>query len=72
LLLSEAKQGQNVKIKATGGNEITYQTLRFGLDIGSIIKVEKNIKNGPTIISWNQLEIAIGHDIASIIEVELP
>lgn len=68
--LSEAKEGQNLTVRNITNEEITWQLLRFGLEEGSRIKVEKNIAGGPVIVSKNQLEIAIGRKIAQVIEAE--
>ena len=69
LLLSDVRDGETVVVINTGSDEIMVQTLRFGLDTGSIICVEKNISGGPVIVSRNQLEIAIGREIAKNILV---
>ena len=49
--------------------EITVQALRFGIGEGTRIQVQKNIRGGPVIISKNQLEIAIGRQLADCIQV---
>jgi len=68
--LSEAKEGQSLTVTNITNEEITWQALRFGLEEGSRIRVEKNIAGGPVIVSKNQLEIAIGRKIAESIEGE--
>ena len=68
--LNQAKEGQKVVIKSTGSDEVTWQALRFGIEEGCQIRVEKTIPGGPVIISKNQLEIAIGQQIAKLIEIE--
>ncbi len=69
--LTEAKDGQKLIVTAISGEDIIVQALRFGLDTGATIHVAKNIAGGPVIIGRHQLEIAIGRDIASAIEVSL-
>jgi Fe2+ transport system protein FeoA len=69
LTLSDAKDGQWLVVERTLNDEITYQALRFGIGEGSRIQVQKNIPGGPIIISKNQLEIAIGRQLANFIEV---
>jgi Fe2+ transport system protein FeoA len=69
LTLSDAKDGQWLTVERTTNDDITYQALRFGIGEGSRIQVQKNIPGGPIIISKNQLEIAIGRQLANFIEV---
>jgi Fe2+ transport system protein FeoA len=69
LTLSDAKDGQWLTVERTTHDDITYQALRFGIGEGSRIQVQKNIPGGPIIISKNQLEIAIGRQLANFIEV---
>jgi Fe2+ transport system protein FeoA len=70
LWLAEAKEGQSLTVTNITNEEITWQALRFGLEPGSQIRIEKNIPGGPVIVSKNQLEIAIGRKIAEAIKVE--
>lgn len=70
-MLSDTRDGERVMVLDTGPEEIMVQALRFGLDAGSCIRVEKNITGGPVIVSRNHLEIAIGREIAKNISVEL-
>jgi Fe2+ transport system protein FeoA len=67
--LTEAKDGQQLEVIAVDGQAASLQALRFGIDAGSKITVQKNISGGPVIISKNQLEIAIGREIALAISV---
>lgn len=67
--LTEAKDGQRLEVVAVEGADASLQALRFGIDTGSSIVVQKNISGGPVIISKNQLEIAIGREIAAAIMV---
>jgi Fe2+ transport system protein FeoA len=67
--LGEAKEGQSCVVTAIVGDEVTIQAMRFGIDAGTAILVEKNIRGGPVIVCKNQLEIAIGREIADAIEV---
>ena len=67
--LTEARDGQCLEVIAVEGTAASLQALRFGIDAGSKITVQKNIAGGPVIISKNQLEIAIGREIALAISV---
>lgn len=69
MTLAEAKEGQRLIVTATGNDETTWQALRFGIEAGAEIRVEKAIPGGPVIISKNHLEIALGRQIAKSIAV---
>ena len=69
MTLVDGKDGQRLIITRTDGDEITWQALRFGIGEGSNIQVQKNIPGGPVIVLRNQLEIAIGRQLAVLIEV---
>lgn len=69
--LSESKEGQLLTVTNITNEEITWQALRFGLEEGSQIRIEKNINGGPVIVSKNNLEIAIGRRIAESIETRI-
>ncbi len=68
--LAQCKEGQEVIILKSKNSQIHVQALRFGINEGSLVKIAKNIAGGPIIILKNQLEIAIGRQIAVGIEVE--
>jgi ferrous iron transport protein A len=71
MTLAEAKEGDRLIVISTGADEISLQTLRFGIDSGAEIEVQQNIRGVPVIVSRNHLEIAIGREIAKNIEVQL-
>lgn len=71
MYLADARDGDRLIVVSTGDEEISLQTLRFGIDSGAEIEVQKNIRGGPVIVSRNHLEIAIGREIAKNIEVTL-
>ena len=69
MTLTDAREGQWLIVTGTGSAEVTWQALRFGIEEGAQIQVRKKIAGGPVIIARNQLEIAIGRQIALSIEV---
>ncbi len=71
MTLADAIEGDKFVIKATVGDDVTVQAQRFGIAVGAIIKIEKNIPGGPVILSRNQMELAVGRQLALKIEVEM-
>jgi Fe2+ transport system protein FeoA len=71
MTLAEAREGDRLIVLSCLNEEISLQTLRFGIDSGAEIEVQQNIRGGPVIVSRNNLEIAIGREIAENIEVRL-
>ncbi|MBX9570935.1 MAG: ferrous iron transport protein A [Candidatus Obscuribacterales bacterium] len=71
MTLADAKDGAVLIVVETGDDEISLQALRFGIDCGAEIEVQKNIRGGPVIVARNQMEIAIGREIAKNIEVRI-
>lgn len=69
LKLTETKEGTWCVVTEISGDEMTWQALRFGISAGARIQIQKIIPDGPVIIAKNQLEIAIGRDLARLIEV---
>lgn len=68
--LSDAVEGRQFEVIDISGQDVWVHAMRFGIDAGTVIYVEKNIRGGPVIVCKNQLEIAIGREIAQSIEVE--
>jgi Fe2+ transport system protein FeoA len=67
--LADAKEGQWLIVAGTEAGEVTMQALRFGIEEGARIRVRKKIPGGPVIVARNQLEIAVGRQIAEAIRV---
>ena len=58
MTLLEAKEGEWLVVTSISYEEIAWQAMRFGIDEGSYIRIEKKLTGGPVIIVKNQLEIA--------------
>jgi Fe2+ transport system protein FeoA len=67
--LSDAPEGCVFIVTGVAGEDTGLQMLRLGIDEGSRVFVEKNVSGGPVILCKNQLEIAVGREIARAIEV---
>ncbi|MBP9094293.1 ferrous iron transport protein A [bacterium] len=70
MTLADAVEGKTFTIKNTDGEDVTVQAIRFGIGQGAVINIEKNIPGGPVIVSRNQMELAVGRQLAQQIEVE--
>ncbi len=71
MTLADATEGNTFRIKATDGDDVTVQAQRFGIAAGAVVNIEKNIPGGPVIVSRNQMELAVGRQLALKIEIEL-
>jgi len=69
MTLAEAQDGAKVVVTATVGEDVTIQALRFGIGEGAAISIGKNIPGGPVIVVRNQMELAVGRQLARFIEV---
>lgn len=67
--LTEAKEGQMFLVTGIACDHVGMQAFRFGIEEGALVFVAKNIRGGPVIVCKNQLEIAIGRDIADAIQI---
>ena len=67
--LQELKIGQNAEILNFNDSEIKFNSARFGLDVGGIVKCIA--KPGPVVIEKNNQVIAIGKNLSKKILVNL-
>ena len=67
--LTEAKKNTSVKINAIEDEKLNTDALRFGIEIGQIIKIVEKVFGGPVIIQRDEQQIAIGQELAQKIEV---
>ena len=70
MTLADARDGGVFGGVRMTDERILTQGLRWGIVEGSYIKVQKNIKNGPVIISKKHTEMAIGRELAKSVIVE--
>lgn len=74
MTLAEAKDGDIVVVIEMTDEKVMTQGMRWGIIEGTKIEIQKNIKNGPVIISKKHIEMAIGREFAKsvIVRVENP
>jgi Fe2+ transport system protein FeoA len=69
MTLADGKEGKKFVVTGTRGDEVTVQALRFGISEGAVISVQKNIPGGPVIVMRNEMELAVGRDLARCIGI---
>ncbi len=70
MTLAEAEDGEKFIVVEMTDEKVMTQGMRWGIVEGSTIEVQKNIKNGPVIISKKHTEMAIGRDLAKCVIVK--
>lgn len=69
MTLLEAKEGDWLIVTGVSGDDIAMQAIRFGIDEGSRIRLTNKLPGGPVVVAKNQLEIALGRQLAHSIHV---
>lgn len=69
--LLDAPRNSTLKIVSISNEKLLSDALRFGIEAGEIIKVINKLPNGPVVIQKNQQQIAIGKELAKVIEVKI-
>lgn len=70
MTLDMARRGQKVKIVSLPDEFTRAQAIRFGLSEGTVITCREVVPAGPVVIARNRQEIAIGRNLARLIEVD--
>lgn len=70
MTLADAKDGEKFVVVELTDEKVMTQGMRWGIVEGSTIQVQKNIKNGPVIISKKHTEMAIGRELAACVIVK--
>jgi len=68
--LDMARRGQKVKIVSLPDEFTRAQAIRFGISEGTVVTCREVVPAGPVVIARNRQEIAIGRNLARLIEVE--
>lgn len=71
MTLDKVKKGQRFYIKSLPNEKVRLQALRFGIGEGEVLTCAEVIPAGPIIIVKNYQEIALGRELARLIEVQL-
>lgn len=71
MVLADVKKNQQFKILSVPDDVIRAQTIRFGINSGSIVSCDEIIPAGPVIVRKNKQEIAVGNNLAKEIVIEL-
>ncbi len=70
MTLDMARRGQKVKIVSLPDEFTRAQAIRFGISEGTVVTCREVVPAGPVVIARNRQEIAIGRNLARLIEVE--
>ncbi len=68
--LARVKTGTKVRIVAIPDRAVRLQALRMGLHPGAEAVVLHRIPGGPVVLGCGDQELALGHALATTIEVE--
>ena len=67
--LSDAKVGFTFEVISISNEKLLSDALRFGIETNSRLKVIAKLPGGPVVIQKEELQIAIGKNLAEAIEV---
>lgn len=70
MTLDKATRGQRIKIISLPDDLTRAQAIRFGIPEGSVVTCQEIVPAGPVVIARNRQEIAIGRNLARLINVE--
>ncbi len=68
--LEEAPNKTTLKILSISEEKLSNDALRFGIEAGECIQIINKFPGGPIVIQKNQQQIAIGRELARVIEVQ--
>lgn len=70
MTLDKARRGQKIRIVSLPDEYTSAQAIRFGISEGTVVTCREVVPAGPIVIARNRQEIAIGRNLARLIEVE--
>ena len=69
--LADAPKKSILEIISINQEKLSEDALRFGIEAGEYVQIINKIPGGPIVIQKNQQQIAIGSELAKIIEVRV-
>lgn len=67
--LESAPKKQNLEIVSINEGKLSEDALRFGIEVGECVQIISKLPGGPVVIQKSQQQIAIGRELAKVIEV---
>ena len=69
--LTEAPNKSPLEVVSISDAKLLGDAMRFGIEEGEQIQIINKLPGGPIVIQKNQQQIAIGRELAQIIEVKI-
>ena len=69
--LEDAPKKQFLEVVSISNEKLLEDALRFGIESGECVQIINKLPGGPIVIQKNQQQIAIGRELARVIEVKL-
>ena len=69
--LETAPKKTILEIISIGQEKLSEDAYRFGIESGEFVQIINKLPGGPIVIQKNQQQIAIGRELARVIEVRM-
>lgn len=70
MTLLSLKRGQKARVKGINHPQLRIEALRFGIGVGQLLEIVEVIPLGPVVVKKRNVEIAIGRELAGVIQIE--
>lgn len=69
--LLEAPKNQSLEVILISEEKLSNDAMRFGIEAGEYLQIINKLPGGPVVIQKNELQIAIGRELAKAIKVKI-
>ncbi len=69
--LDTAPKKQLLEVVSISQEKLSEDAMRFGIEAGECVQIVNKLPGGPIVIQKNQQQIAIGRELARVIEVKI-
>ena len=69
--LESAPKNQALEVVSISEEKLLTDAMRFGIEIGECITIINKLPGGPIVIQKNQQQIAIGRELAKVIQIKV-
>lgn len=70
MTLISLKRGQKALVTGIDHPNLKIEALRFGIGVGQVLECVEMMPFGPIIVKKRNMEIAIGRELANVIQIE--